>query len=130
MFVGKNSMICCLLDFCPYFAQSRRYEGSSELSPHRQSSNPQIKTWNPIHQWSFCQFLECKDPLHKGNVPLLKTFWRWFWDCCLFIFCPQEAQSYPNETSVWILTCAVAWPAQNFGWVKMFNFTRATVYFL
>jgi len=27
-----------------------------------------------------------------------------------------------------ILTCAVAWPAQNFRWVKMVDFRRATVY--
>jgi len=67
-------MICCLLDFCPQFAQPRRYEGSSELSHHRQSSKPQIKTWNPINQWSFCQFLEFKAPLHKRKVLLLKTF--------------------------------------------------------
>jgi len=26
-----------------------------------------------------------------------------------------------------ILMCAVAWPAQNFGWVKMFDFRRETV---
>jgi len=27
-----------------------------------------------------------------------------------------------------ILMCAVAWPAQNFGWVKMFDFRRETVF--
>jgi len=29
-----------------------------------------------------------------------------------------------------ILTWAVAWPAQNFGWDKMFDFRRATVFCL
>jgi len=53
-----------------------------------------------LNQWSFSQFLECQAPPHKRKAPLSKTFQRRFWDCCLFIFCPQEAHSYPNKTRI------------------------------
>jgi len=48
----------------------------------------------------FLLIFTISSPPHKRKAPLLKTFWRRFWVCCLFIFCPQEAQSYPNETRV------------------------------
>jgi len=38
-------------------------------------------------------------------------------DCCLFNFCPQEAQSYPNKIWVQILTCGL-W---NIGTIFLYN---------
>ena len=39
------------------------------LSPPKQSSKPQIETWNTINQWSFCQFLDCQATPHKRKAP-------------------------------------------------------------
>ena len=35
---------------------------------------PQIETWNTVHQWSFCQFLECQVPPHTRKVPPIEDF--------------------------------------------------------
>ena len=109
-------MICSLFNFCPQSAQSRSHWGALVgLAPQNKAPSPPI--WNMEHYKSveFCQFIECQ-------VHLLKNFQRRFWVRCLIIFCPQETQSYPDETRVQILTWAVAWSAQSFGWVKMFDF--------
>jgi len=126
--VGNNGMICSYIHLFPQSAQSRGHgNGFGGLSPQTKLQAPQIETWNTINQWSFCQFLEYQAPPHKRKAPLLKSFQQHFWVCYLFLFCPQESQSYSNETRIWILTCEAAWPAQNFRWVKMFDFRRAIV---
>ena len=94
--------------------------GLVDLVPQTKLQTPQIETCSTIlkvlNQWSFSQFLEYQAPPHKRKPPYRKLSSDRA--CCLFIFCPQEAQFYPNETRVEILTRAVAWHAQNFGWSK------------
>jgi len=68
-------------------------------------------------------------PPHKRKVPYWK-FSRDGSESAAFSSCPQEAQPYPNETRIEVLTCAVALPAQNFGWAKMLDFRRAAVFCL
>jgi len=103
-------MICSLFNFCPQYVQSRRHGGGfGGLSSQIKLQDPKIETWNTINQVEFLSIFRISSPPHKRKAPLLKTFQRQFWVCCLFIFCPQEAQSYPNETRIWILTCAAAY---------------------
>jgi len=77
----------------------------------------------------FCQFLECQATCTNAKS-LIENFLVTVLSLLLIhtVFCPQEAQSYRNEAKVYILTCAVTWPAQNFAWVKMFDFRLSTVF--
>jgi len=119
-------MICSLFNFCPQYAESRRHGGGfGGLSPQTKLQAPQIETWNTINQVEVLSIFRISSPPHKRKAHLLKTFQQQFWVCYLFLYCTQGSQSYSNGTRIWILTCAAAWPAQNFGWVKMFDFRRA-----
>jgi len=40
-----------------------------DLAPTNKAPSPQIKTWNPINHWSFCQFLECKATCTNAKFP-------------------------------------------------------------
>jgi len=71
-----------------------------DLAPKQNSKSPKLKRETLQIKWSFCQFLEYQASPHKRKAALLKTFQQQFRVCYLFLFCPQESQSYSNETRI------------------------------
>jgi len=116
-------MICSLFNFCPQCAQSRRHGWALVgLATPNKAPSPQIETWNTINQWSFCQSLECQAPPAQMQC---SPYWK------LSSNGSESAaySSFANKKAI-LPKWNLGWPAQKFGWVKMFDFRRATIFCL
>jgi len=122
-------MICSLFNFCPQSAQSRRHGWA--LVGLATQTKLQAPNWNVKHYKSvelLSVFRMSSAPAQTQSPPIENVLATAL--SLLIHLLPTRRQSYPNETRVVILTCVVAWPAQKFGWVKMFDFRRATKFCL
>jgi len=122
--------MCSLFNFCPQSAQPRHHKGDLVgLAPLNTAPSPQIETWNTITQWNFCQLLEHQAPAQTQSPPV-ENFLATVLSLLLIHRLSTRSPILPKwkKSLNTVLTCAVAWPAQNFGWVKLFDFRWATIF--
>ena len=97
-----------------------------DLTPKQSSKPPKLKREALLNQWRCSQFLECQAPPHKRKPPYRKLSSDRSVAYSSFVHKKPNLTQMKQEFKYF----RAQWHAQNFGWVKMFDFRRATIFCL